>query len=109
MAATLVTVWIAQAVTVVSTARAGSCPAPIHAVLDYTPPTLERTVALTFDDGPLPQNTPQVLDALRTLGVKATFFLTGSNVSAHPELARRIVTEGHAIGNHTWSHSNLDH
>ncbi len=46
---------------------------------------------------------------MRTLGVKATFFLTGSNVSAHPELARRIVTEGHAIGNHTWSHSNLDH
>jgi peptidoglycan/xylan/chitin deacetylase (PgdA/CDA1 family) len=108
MIATLVAVWTTQAVTGLSTARADSCPAPVHAVLDDTPPTLERTVALTFDDGPLPQNTPQVLDALRTRGVKATFFVTGSNVSAHPELARRIVAEGHAIGNHTWSHANLD-
>ncbi len=108
MAVTIVAVCIPQVISVVPTARAASCPAPIQAVLDYTPPTLERTVALTFDDGPLPQNTPQVLDVLRARGVKATFFVTGSNVSAHPELARRIVAEGHAIGNHTWSHSNLD-
>jgi peptidoglycan-N-acetylglucosamine deacetylase len=108
MAAMIVAVCIPQVVSGVPTARAASCPAPIQVVLDHTPPTLERTVALTFDDGPLPQNTPQVLDVLRAWGVKATFFVTGSNVSAHPQLARRIVAEGHAIGNHTWSHSNLD-
>jgi peptidoglycan/xylan/chitin deacetylase (PgdA/CDA1 family)/LysM repeat protein len=108
MAVTIVAVCIPQVISGVPRARAASCPAPIQAVLDYTPPTLERTVALTFDDGPLPQNTPQVLDVLRARGVKATFFVTGSNVSAHPELVRRIVAEGHAIGNHTWSHSNLD-
>ena len=108
MAVTIVAVCIPQVISGVPTARADSCPAPIQAVLDYTPPTLERTVALTFDDGPLPENTPQVLDVLRARGVKATFFVTGSNVSAHPELARRIVAEGHALGNHTWSHPNLD-
>jgi peptidoglycan-N-acetylglucosamine deacetylase len=108
MAVAIVAVCIAQPIFGVATARASSCPAPVQAVLDYTPPTLERTVALTFDDGPLPQNTPQVLDVLRARGVKATFFVTGSNVSAHPDLVRRIVAEGHAIGNHTWSHPNLD-
>ena len=108
MAVMIVAVCIAQVMSGVPRARAAICPTPIQAVLDYTPPTLERTVALTFDDGPLPQNTPQVLDVLRARGVKGTFFVTGSNVSAHPELVRRIVAEGHAIGNHTWSHSNLD-
>jgi peptidoglycan-N-acetylglucosamine deacetylase len=108
VAVTIVAVCIAQVMFGVPTARAASCPAPIQAVLDHTPPTLERTVALTFDDGPLPQNTPQILDVLRARGVKATFFVTGSNVSAHPELVRQIVAEGHAIGNHTWSHPNLD-
>ena len=108
MAVTIVAVCIAQLTSGVPTARAASCPAPIRAVLDYTPPTLERAVALTFDDGPLPQNTPQVLDVLRVRGIKATFFVTGRNVSAHPELVRRIVAEGHVIGNHTWSHPDLD-
>lgn len=101
-------VCIPQLIYGVPTARAASCPPAIRAVLDHTPPTLDRTVALTFDDGPLPQNTPQVLDVLRARGVKATFFVTGRNVSAHPELVRRIVAEGHAIGNHTWSHPDLD-
>ncbi len=101
-------VCIPQLTVGVQTARAAGCPDPIRAVLDHTPPTLERTVALTFDDGPLPRNTPQVLDVLRARGVKATFFVTGRNVSAHPDLVRRIVAEGHAIGNHTWSHPDLD-
>jgi uncharacterized protein with LGFP repeats len=65
-------------------------------------------VALTFDDGPSPQWTYQVLDILRAHGVKATFFLLGGNVAAHPEVARRIVAEGNLIGNHTYSHPNLD-
>ncbi|CAG7648921.1 hypothetical protein PAESOLCIP111_05734 [Paenibacillus solanacearum] len=61
------------------------------------------TVYLTFDDGPSKQ-TPQVLDILREEDVKGTFFVLGEQVKARPELARRIVQEGHAIGNHTYNH-----
>jgi peptidoglycan/xylan/chitin deacetylase (PgdA/CDA1 family) len=89
-------------------AATNSCPPPIRAVLDSTPATYANTVALTFDDGPSPQWTPQVLDILRARGVKATFFLLGSNVAAHPEIARRIVAEGHLIGNHTYTHPDLN-
>src|SRR3712207_3788100 len=85
-----------------------SCPAPIRAVLDDTPATFASTVALTFDDGPSPRWTPQVLDILRAGGVKATFFVLGSNVAAHPQIARRIVAEGHLIANHSYSHPDLD-
>jgi peptidoglycan/xylan/chitin deacetylase (PgdA/CDA1 family)/glycosyltransferase involved in cell wall biosynthesis len=66
-----------------------------------------RTVALTFDDGPDPQWTPAVLDALRRHGAHATFFVVGSRVNAHPELVRRILAEGHEIGSHTFSHADL--
>ncbi|WP_228010757.1 bifunctional polysaccharide deacetylase/glycosyltransferase family 2 protein [Nonomuraea phyllanthi] len=66
-----------------------------------------RTVALTFDDGPDPEWTPQVLDVLRRHDAKATFFLVGSKVAQYPELARRIVSEGHEIGNHTYTHADL--
>ncbi|CCG04201.1 putative Polysaccharide deacetylase [Blastococcus saxobsidens DD2] len=89
-------------------AGAAGCPAPVRAVLDTTPATVDRTVALTFDDGPLPQNTPDVLDALRSRGVQATFFVRGDHASRYPDLMRRILAEGHAIGNHTWSHPSLD-
>jgi peptidoglycan-N-acetylglucosamine deacetylase len=61
-------------------------------------------VALTFDDGPSSPYTGQILDLLRERGVTATFFLCGKNVERHPEIARRIVAEGHTIGNHTYSH-----
>jgi peptidoglycan/xylan/chitin deacetylase (PgdA/CDA1 family) len=64
-------------------------------------------VALTFDDGPNPTWTPQILDILDRYGVKATFFVTGQQVAAHPDLARAIVQRGHSIGNHTWSHPRL--
>ncbi|MDP9431064.1 MAG: polysaccharide deacetylase family protein [Actinomycetota bacterium] len=73
-------------------------------VLSGTPATAARTVALTFDDGPSPMWTPQVLDILRRNGVRATFFLVGSQVERYPDLARRIAAEGHTIGNHSWSH-----
>ncbi|MEU8103877.1 bifunctional polysaccharide deacetylase/glycosyltransferase family 2 protein [Nonomuraea muscovyensis] len=66
-----------------------------------------RTIALTFDDGPDPAWTPQVLDALKKHGAKATFFTVGSKVAKHPELARRIVAEGHELGNHTYAHADL--
>ncbi len=68
----------------------------------------ERVVALTFDDGPRPPFTNAILDVLRDQGVVATFFLVGQNVERHPDLARRIVREGHAVGNHGWAHRALD-
>ncbi len=67
--------------------------------------TIRRVVALTFDDGPHPERTPRVLDVLRTHGVQATFFVTGKNAEAHPEIIRRMIAEGHLVGNHTFSHS----
>lgn len=61
-------------------------------------------MALTFDDGPWPVYTEKILAILKREHVHATFFMIGRNVAAHPELARRVVAEGHAIGNHTWNH-----
>ncbi|MDB4959534.1 MAG: putative xylanase/chitin deacetylase [Myxococcales bacterium] len=66
-----------------------------------------RSLALTFDDGPDPSRTPLLLDLLAELDIKATFFLLGNRVDAHPDLARRIVAEGHEIGNHTYNHRYL--
>ncbi|MGL4729863.1 MAG: polysaccharide deacetylase family protein [Bosea sp. (in: a-proteobacteria)] len=63
-----------------------------------------REVVLTFDDGPIPGPTDTVLNALRTEGVKATFFAIGRNAAAHPALARRIVAEGHTLAHHSFSH-----
>lgn len=70
-------------------------------------PGESRSVVLTFDDGPAPPFTEQVLEILAEHGIQATFFLCGKNVESHPELARRIVREGHTIGNHTYSHPFL--
>jgi peptidoglycan-N-acetylglucosamine deacetylase len=64
-------------------------------------------VALTFDDGPDPEWTPQILDILKAANVKAAFFLVGANAEQYPGLVRRIVAEGHEIGNHTYYHPNL--
>ncbi|MEV6730893.1 glycosyltransferase [Streptomyces sp. NPDC051364] len=66
-----------------------------------------RTIALTFDDGPDPVWTPKILDVLRRNQVRATFFTVGAQVSAHPELARQIIADGHQIGVHTFTHTNL--
>ena len=65
----------------------------------------EKTLYLTFDDGPDPKITPQILGLLAQSGMKATFFLIGDRVREHPNLARRIVQEGHGIGNHSSFHS----
>jgi peptidoglycan/xylan/chitin deacetylase (PgdA/CDA1 family) len=62
-----------------------------------------KTVYLTFDDGPS-KHTPAVLDILKAEGIKATFFVLGENVERNPDIARRIVEEGHSIGNHTYNH-----
>ncbi|MDA3128693.1 polysaccharide deacetylase family protein [Aliibacillus thermotolerans] len=68
----------------------------------------KKLVSLTFDDGPDRHYTPQILDILKEKGVKATFFVTGEQVKNHPDIMKRIVEEGHSIGNHTWSHPSLD-
>jgi peptidoglycan/xylan/chitin deacetylase (PgdA/CDA1 family) len=62
---------------------------------------------LTFDDGPNPEHTPRILEALDELGVKATFFLIGERAGAYPELVRDITSRGHGVGNHSWSHRVL--
>ena len=62
------------------------------------------SVFLTFDDGPIPEVTPWVLDELKKHNAKATFFCIGENVQKHPEIFRRIIEEGHSVGNHTFNH-----
>jgi peptidoglycan/xylan/chitin deacetylase (PgdA/CDA1 family) len=62
-------------------------------------------VALTYDDGPDPESTPALLDLLREYGARASFFLIGDKARAHPEIVRRILAEGHVIGNHSQAHS----
>ena len=69
--------------------------------------TGEKVLYLTFDDGPHPEYTPQVLDLLDARGAKATFFEIGQAVAAHPELSREVVARGHALGNHTWDHPDM--
>jgi peptidoglycan-N-acetylglucosamine deacetylase len=64
-------------------------------------------VALTFDDGPHPVHTPMLLDILAARRVRATFYVIGSLVQRYPDLTRRIVAEGHELGNHTWTHPTL--
>ena len=64
----------------------------------------ERSIYLTFDDGPIPEATPFILDVLHEHGVHATFFMVGDNVRKYPDLYKRILTEGHQIGNHTHNH-----
>jgi peptidoglycan/xylan/chitin deacetylase (PgdA/CDA1 family) len=81
-------------------------------LLDLLPNTLVQTHGsrrgntryLTFDDGPDPAYTPPLLDLLAAHGVQASFFLIGEKVERHPELVRRIVAEGHMLGNHSYSH-----
>jgi peptidoglycan/xylan/chitin deacetylase (PgdA/CDA1 family) len=68
-------------------------------------PRDSRRVALSFDDGPDPEVTPAVLDALAKHSARATFFSIGRSLQEHPQLARRVVAEGHELGNHSWRHS----
>lgn len=65
-----------------------------------------KVLHLTFDDGPIPEVTPWVLETLSKHGVKATFFCVGDNAAKHPEILSRVVADGHAIGNHTHRHLN---
>ncbi|HEY9006457.1 polysaccharide deacetylase family protein [Ohtaekwangia sp.] len=69
-------------------------------------PAVEKEIYLTFDDGPVHGPTEFVLESLATFGAKATFFCIGDNVRKHPEVFRRIILQGHAVGNHTFHHLN---
>lgn len=66
-----------------------------------------KKIAITFDDGPHPSYTEQLLDGLKERGVHATFFVTGEHAELHPEVIKRMQEEGHLIGNHTYSHIQL--
>ncbi len=63
-----------------------------------------QVVYLTFDDGPIPEVTPWVLDLLRKENIRATFFCVGENVKRYPEVYRQILDDGHSVGNHTYNH-----
>lgn len=67
----------------------------------------QKTLAMTFDDGPHPSLTPKLLDLLKARNIKCTFFVLGSNAKAYPAIIRRMVAEGHEIANHSYSHPIL--
>jgi peptidoglycan/xylan/chitin deacetylase (PgdA/CDA1 family) len=67
-------------------------------------PTKDKSIHLTFDDGPVPEVTPWVLDELQKYNAKATFFCVGDNIKKHPKIFDRIVAEGHTVGNHSFNH-----
>ncbi len=66
----------------------------------------EKAIYLTFDDGPIPEVTPWVLQQLKQYNAKATFFCIGDNVEKHPAIFKKVITEGHSVGNHTFNHLN---
>ncbi|MGX1757065.1 polysaccharide deacetylase family protein [Streptomyces lydicus] len=89
------------------TSRSGPGASPPHPEVAFHLSTDRREVFLTFDDGPHPFHTPHVLRILRRHGVRATFFVIGENAVEFPELLCDIADEGHAVGNHTWTHPQL--
>lgn len=70
-------------------------------------PTRRNLVAMTFDDGPHPTLTPKLLDILKARRIRATFYVIGRNVARYPDIVKRMVDEGHEVGNHTWRHPFL--
>lgn len=101
---------LAVAITVVAIALTAACAPPAVPNPGNSSGGLggdPTRVALTFDDGPNPDWTPRVLDILDRYGVKATFFLLGSEAARYPDLVREIAARGHSIGNHSWSHPTL--
>lgn len=83
------------------------CPTPCHAAPIRVHKNSAHKIALTFDDGPHPRYTAEILEILARYNVKATFFQVGQNVTDYPDIARRVREEGHEIGNHTYSHPKL--
>jgi len=73
----------------------------------YKVKTDKKLIALTFDDGPHPEFTIKLLELFIEKGIKATFFVTGSNIKKHNKIVKRMIAEGHELGNHSYSHKNL--
>lgn len=78
----------------------------IYPSLTWRIPSRENELYLTFDDGPVNGPTDFVLEQLKSFNIKATFFCIGDNVRKHPEVFRKIIADGHSIGNHTFNHVN---
>ena len=85
--------------------RASPQPAALEVVT--TGPVTRNQIALTFDDGPTPGVTDRILDEFQRRGLHATFFMIGQRLAAAPDLARRVLAEGHEVGNHTFTHPKL--
>tara|TARA_R110002096_G_scaffold91625_7_gene207269 strand:- start:3478 stop:4398 length:921 start_codon:yes stop_codon:yes gene_type:complete len=64
-------------------------------------------IAMTFDDGPHPSNTPRLLDMMKQRNIKATFYVVGPNARSYPSILKRMIAEGHEVANHTWTHADL--
>ncbi|MCX6277184.1 MAG: polysaccharide deacetylase family protein [Bacteroidetes bacterium] len=77
---------------------------PRYLVCDL--PSTEKVIYLTFDDGPIPEITPEILEILEQFDVKATFFMVGDNVRKHQDIYQQVIEQGHAVGNHTFHHLN---
>ena len=88
-------------------ARARTCPAPPASFITSAPATAPRTVALTFDDGPNPVDTPRLLEVLRRHEVRAVFFLLGQFALKYPDIVQAIAADGHRLGNHGMHHDDL--
>lgn len=83
--------------------------APAHERLSYNSCNVDGPyVAITFDDGPHADLTPKLLDMLKARGIKATFYVVGRNAAEYPDIVKRMVAEGHEVGNHSWSHPALN-
>ncbi len=81
---------------------------PAGAKVSYSQVNItQKVVAMTFDDGPHPSLTPKLLDILKARNIKCTFFVIGKQAQEYPQIIRRIIAEGHEIGNHTWTHASL--
>lgn len=80
---------------------------PVSSEVRWCVETQRRAIALTFDDGPDPEITPVVLDALGRHDARATFFVVGALAASHPGIVREVAARGHEVGNHTWSHAHL--
>jgi len=80
-----------------------------HRLFMVSGPSSSRRVTLTFDDGPHPEHTPILLDRLKALGIPATFFVLGRQAERHPDLVRRMASEGHDVGHHSFTHTEPAH
>lgn len=91
-----------------ASAAAGYLDAPAKSKFGYSQVHVDGPyIAMTFDDGPSPANTPKLLDLLKKKGLKATFFVIGENAAQYPDIMKRIVAEGHEIADHSWSHPDF--